>query len=247
MTSTSDSEEPLVHAVAIGGRAPVPPTHGRVVPSVSPPRTKKGRATKEALLAAARQVFGEAGYAGARVSDIAAVAGLSNGAFYRYYSDKREVLVELLSDLLDRLVEGSHAPWVWERPLTTMETSVERYLAFYEANADLFRVLHETVQLFPEIEAMQAEGRLRFQESSARGILRSKETGLMRASVDPQLGAAFLSGIVEHYAYTRFVLHRYPEQAIKSVASAITAFWANGTYVPGKAAFEEHDDTTPFA
>lgn len=216
-------------------------------PVSSEPRTPKGRATKEALLGAARQVFGEVGYTGARVSDIAAVAGLSNGAFYRYYTDKREVLVELLSDLLDRLVKDSHTPWVRERPLETMETSVERYLTFYEANADLFRVLHETVQLFPEVEAMQADGRVRFQESSARGIKRSKETGLMRPSVDPELGAAILSGIIEHYAYTRFVLHRYPEKPIRTIARAISAFWANGTYVPGKATTAEGDATTPFA
>ena len=215
-------------------------------PGSSEPRTPKGRATKEALLGAARQVFGEVGYAGARVSDIAAVAGLSKGAFYRYYTDKREVLVELLSDLLGRLVEDSHTPWVRERPLATMEIGVARYLTFYEANADLFRVLHETVQLFPEVEAMQADGRVRFQESSARGIQRSKETGLMRPSVDPELGAVILSGIIEHYAYTRFVLHRYPEKPIKAIARAISAFWANGTYVPGKAA-AEGDATTPFA
>lgn len=94
---------------------------------------------------------------------------------------------------------------------------------------------------------MQAEGRARFQESTVRGIERSKETGLTRRSVDPQLGAVFLSGIVEHYAYTRFVLHRYPEQPLKTVAGAISAFWANGTYIPGKATFEDAEGTTPFA
>ena len=68
----------------------------------------------------------------------------------------------------------------------------------------------------------------------------------MRPSVDPELGAVILSGIIEHYAYTRFVLHRYPEKPIKAIARAISAFWANGTYVPGKAA-AEGDATTPFA
>ena len=208
------------------------------------PRTQKGRATKEALLLGARTVFGRAGFAGARVSDIAAAAGLSNGAFSRYYTDKRDVLVDLLADLLERLVRDSHTPWDRENPLRTVRVGVERYLRFYEDNADLFRVLHETVQLYPEVEAMQAEGRMRFQEASGRGIHRSKAEGLMRPSIDPQLGAAFLSGIVEHYAYTRFVLHRYPDRPIPEVAAAITAFWAHGTYD------RDHgwqDGDTPFA
>jgi AcrR family transcriptional regulator len=64
--------------------------------------------TRERLLRAAADVFARRGYDGARVSDIAAGAGLSNGALYAYFGSKAELLVaalrahgrRLLSDLV---------------------------------------------------------------------------------------------------------------------------------------------------
>ena len=65
--------------------------------------------TQERLLRAAADVFARRGYEGARVSDIAAEAELSNGALYSYFGSKAELLVgalrahghRLLKDLVD--------------------------------------------------------------------------------------------------------------------------------------------------
>lgn len=54
---------------------------------------KKSQATRERILDAAAQVFRDKGYAGARLSDIAAAAGLRAGSLY-YHFDSREALVE---------------------------------------------------------------------------------------------------------------------------------------------------------
>src|SRR5438309_416646 len=52
--------------------------------------------TQERLLRAAVDVFARRGYDGARVSDIAETAGLSNGALYAYFGSKAELLVGAL-------------------------------------------------------------------------------------------------------------------------------------------------------
>ena len=52
--------------------------------------------TRERLLRAAADVFARRGYEGARVSDIAAEAELSNGALYSYFGSKAELLVGAL-------------------------------------------------------------------------------------------------------------------------------------------------------
>ncbi|HET7014110.1 MAG TPA: TetR family transcriptional regulator, partial [Streptosporangiaceae bacterium] len=44
--------------------------------------------TRERLLAAAAEVFAERGYDGTRVADIAAAAGVSNGALYAHFGSK---------------------------------------------------------------------------------------------------------------------------------------------------------------
>jgi AcrR family transcriptional regulator len=52
--------------------------------------------TRQRLLRSAADVFAGRGYDGARVSDIAAAAELSNGALYAYFGSKVELLVEAL-------------------------------------------------------------------------------------------------------------------------------------------------------
>ncbi|MFC4534232.1 TetR/AcrR family transcriptional regulator [Sphaerisporangium dianthi] len=64
--------------------------------------------TRERLLRAAADVFAARGYDGTRVADIAAAAGVSNGALYAHFGSKAELLVaalrahgpSLLADLL---------------------------------------------------------------------------------------------------------------------------------------------------
>lgn len=199
------------------------------------PKTRKGRSTKEALLAAGRAVFGRDGYAAARVSDIAAEAGLSNGAFYWYYRDKRELLLEQLDRLLGDLLSHAHAAWRAERPSESVRLTTERYLRFYEANADLFRVLHEAMQTDAEVEEMQSRTRRHFHERIVRMVRRGIERGVVRPDLDPELGAALLGGMTEHYAYARFVLHRYPDRDIAEVSAELAALWAHGAYLSTRA------------
>jgi AcrR family transcriptional regulator len=52
--------------------------------------------TRERLLSAAADVFAERGYDGTRVADIAAAAGVSNGALYAHFGSKAELLVAAL-------------------------------------------------------------------------------------------------------------------------------------------------------
>jgi AcrR family transcriptional regulator len=52
--------------------------------------------TRERLLRAAADVFAERGYDGTRVADIAATAGVSNGALYAHFDSKAELLLAAL-------------------------------------------------------------------------------------------------------------------------------------------------------
>lgn len=52
--------------------------------------------TRGRLLRAAADVFAERGYDGTRVADIAAAAGVSNGALYAHFASKADLLVDAL-------------------------------------------------------------------------------------------------------------------------------------------------------
>jgi AcrR family transcriptional regulator len=65
-------------------------------------KQQRSAATYEALLRAAARVFAEHGFDGAQTPDIATAAGVSTGAFYRYFDDKKQIFLEVLTDHLTR-------------------------------------------------------------------------------------------------------------------------------------------------
>ena len=67
--------------------------------------TRKGRQSREALLAAARDVFREQGYYSASVAEISRTAGMSHGAFYQYFKNKEQIFLELNDLILERFWE----------------------------------------------------------------------------------------------------------------------------------------------
>lgn len=71
------------------------------------PQQARGLRTRDKLLRAAETLFIERGYAGVTADEIAKAAGVSVGAFYTYYHNKRQILMALaqrrLSDIFTHL------------------------------------------------------------------------------------------------------------------------------------------------
>jgi AcrR family transcriptional regulator len=81
--------------VAVSEAAVIPLTTG---PLAAGKREQTKLANRQAILDAARAVFGEMGYEAASVRDIIRRTGLSVGAFYNYYRSKEEVYQALADD-----------------------------------------------------------------------------------------------------------------------------------------------------
>ncbi|MFC6239357.1 TetR/AcrR family transcriptional regulator, partial [Longivirga aurantiaca] len=64
------------------------------------PLTERGRRTREKLLAAARNLFEERGYAATRMTDVSIVAGVSHGTAYTWFTDKEAVLRALVDTIV---------------------------------------------------------------------------------------------------------------------------------------------------
>jgi AcrR family transcriptional regulator len=75
--------------------------------------------TRERLLRAAADVFADRGYDGTRVADIAAAAGVSNGALYAHFASKADLLVAALHTHGRRLLADMFAADP-SRPLTDL-------------------------------------------------------------------------------------------------------------------------------
>ncbi len=83
--------------------------------------------TRERLLRAAADVFAERGYDGTRVADIAAAAGVSNGAMYAHFASKADLLVDALRTHGRRLLADLFAADP-DRSITDMLLVIGRWL-----------------------------------------------------------------------------------------------------------------------
>jgi AcrR family transcriptional regulator len=75
----------------------------------APPRDSRARRRadrRQEILCAAREVFSKKGYEGACMAEIAGRVGIVEGAIYRHFASKRDLLFECIRDYYAPLVDG---------------------------------------------------------------------------------------------------------------------------------------------
>jgi len=76
----------------------------------SPPKQARSLEKRTRLLRAGRLLFAEKGYEATSIQQIAAQGGAASGAFYIYFHSKRQMLVVLMNELLQRLANLNLQP-----------------------------------------------------------------------------------------------------------------------------------------
>ena len=132
---------------------------------------ERARATRRALLEAARLLFADKGYDAAQTPDIAAAAGVSVGTFYRYFDDKRQVFVEMIRAHLDEGHERVMARLTAERfgdgdNRAAIDLTLEVMFEFVARFPSLMRLALEMALRDPEVD----EARLAFEERAEDGV-----------------------------------------------------------------------------
>jgi AcrR family transcriptional regulator len=95
-------------------------------------RRRNTEETRRALLASARAVFTEVGYAAAGTEEIVARTGLTRGALYHHFADKRGLFRAVLEDIQTEL-----AAEVDRRARSTKGDTMERLRAGFHAYLDV--------------------------------------------------------------------------------------------------------------
>jgi AcrR family transcriptional regulator len=111
------------------------------------PVTPKGRKTRTNILDAARRVVARHGFVAMRVGDVATEAGLSLGAFYRYFRNKDDMFSHLIADIHDELFQASRADEneLGSDPYSALREANYGYLEHYYGRRDIMRALIEAV------------------------------------------------------------------------------------------------------
>lgn len=188
-------------------------------------------------MAAAEELFAERGYANVRVADLAAAAGLTAGAFYRYFPDKHELTLELLRELTVEAFEFIRIPLEADSLIDSVTESTHKYFEFYERHRALFGVIVELSQSDAEIAEIWATSRRAFYGRISGALTRGSVAERIRGDLNLDLAAEMLGSMTEFYAFQRFVL-RDPAVAGRPLGEAsrtLATIWLSGIARPPRA------------
>src|SRR2546421_13108776 len=113
------------------------------------PVSARGAKTRQALVAAARHVFERDGFLEARITDIAAEAGVAAGSFYTYFTSKEDAFAAVMDEVNEEMLHPRLIASAADRgdPVVQIEAANRAYLAAYRRNAKLMALMEQVAQI----------------------------------------------------------------------------------------------------
>jgi AcrR family transcriptional regulator len=94
-------------------------------------RFERGDATRSALVAAARKLFGERGYAATSLDDVVSLAGVTKGALYHHFTDKEHLFLAVAESVKRETTEHLSDLFLSEDPFEALEHGCQAILDAY--------------------------------------------------------------------------------------------------------------------
>jgi AcrR family transcriptional regulator len=192
------------------------------------PRTAKGKRTRARLFDAGKRVFERDGFLSARITDIAAEAQISHGAFYHYYDSKETLFREIAAEVDVQLLSMDDLP----RDTDTRVGPVERirranrsYLLAYQREAKIMRVIEEVTRYDEDVRRVRVTRGREFTLRLEAAIERLQSDGLADPRLDPRYAAHALGLMVIRFAEDLFF--GTVEFDLDTAVEQLTLLWAN--------------------
>jgi AcrR family transcriptional regulator len=190
------------------------------------PLGPKARRTREAVLAAAAERFGEQGYQRTTVADVAEAAGVSLGTVYQYFRDRSDLVAALIQRAVGAMLDRD-TTWRASEGREGLERVIGNFVRIYTHDAALAGVWEEVCHVDDDLARLRRQIGRTFTSSVERQLERAAEAGLVRNDIDPAIAARALTGMVDRYCYVTYVFDPPPSppSADESVATLVT-LWA---------------------
>jgi AcrR family transcriptional regulator len=146
------------------------------------PRAERSEATRAALIAAARGLFGERGFAEVGTEEIVRAAGVTRGALYHHFAGKRELLEAVYHQVEEELTQRVADVVVGSGAVSPTEAMRSGVVVFLDACAE------PEVQRIVLLDAPAVLGWDRWRE-----IASSYGLGLIEASLSAAIEAGEIS------------------------------------------------------
>lgn len=197
--------------------------------------TDKAENTKQNILAAAMEHFLEYGFAGASLRSIVKAAGLTTGAFYKYYPTKEALFdalidpyVEHLYGIYDGILEefqGLSAQEQTENMARTSSDGIEQMVDYVYEHYDNFRLLLRCSD--NEKYSEMIHGLVdREVQSSKRYVEDMRSAGIDVPDISDSLGHMIYSGFFS--AIFQIIEHDMDKEAAIENVRRLKAFYTGG-------------------
>ena len=167
------------------------------------PATARGQRTRQKLLDAAEEVFGELGFHNAGIVEITQRADVALGTFYLYFPDKKAIFQDLVRTLNTRL-RGA----IRER-IRGLDDRLEQEVAGFETFFEYVRKHKNLYRLILQAETVDEElYRWHYRtlaDGYIRGLRRAQAAGQVRSDLDAESLSYALMGMAQSLG-SRYVL-----------------------------------------
>jgi AcrR family transcriptional regulator len=187
-------------------------------PHTSPRWQRRPEARPDEILDAALAVFGESGFARAKIEDVARLAGVSKGTVYCYFDSKEALFREMVrAKVVASLAEAEGFARGYDG--SARELLAELIRRMYrrvrrEEMMQLARVVQGELPHFPELARFYFdEVILRARRLIAQVLERGVAAGEFRSSATG-FAARGLSSMLVHTAHVQCFFHRFDPQAL---------------------------------
>lgn len=166
------------------------------------PKSQRGKVTLEKLRKAAEVVFATKGYAGTRIQDITAEAGVAVGSFYVYFRNKQGIFRYILDSISHSIrKESAIAIQGLERRYDIEKAGAKAYMNYAVKHPELFKILSESLYADPEFYKRY------YETFSARYVARmqkAKEHGELK-DVNLEIASYFIMGFLSYWSMKRAI------------------------------------------
>lgn len=196
-------------------------------------RNADERAVRSAILDATEALLAERRFDEISVADILAAAGVARGSFYFYFTDKHDVLAELVRQAVARGHEAAQ-PWLGSETTDNRRAMIRHGIAqgarLWREQAPVLRAIVENWRSDPRLTALWLEQMNSYTAATAERLEFERASGQLRADVpDPAALATALTWLGERLYYLAAV-DVPPFGDEQSLVDVLTHIWMTSLY-----------------
>jgi TetR/AcrR family transcriptional regulator, cholesterol catabolism regulator len=160
------------------------------------PGAERQSAARDAVFQAATRLFGERGYAGTTMRDIAQAVGILPGSLYAHIESKEAVLLAIIDDGVDRFNEAvDDVDRAALAPDMALREAIRRHLEIVADNPQrTLIVFHQWRFLDEDNRRRLLAKRARYEDFFARTFRRGVSDGVLDGSIDPKVAVLGILG-----------------------------------------------------